>query len=88
MLNVLRILQDLVTHIMHKIISDLHNVRNITKEVSSILYLFNLCIHLQYYFGDINLARDKFLHQQIKEDDGCILWLKLLVISILVLGLN
>ena len=28
----------------------------------------------QYYFGDINLARDKFLHQQIKEDDGCILF--------------
>jgi len=28
---------------------------------------------LQFYYGDINLARDKFLQEQIKLDDGCIL---------------
>jgi len=27
---------------------------------------------LQFYYGDINLARDKFLQEQIKLDDGCI----------------
>lgn len=29
----------------------------------------------QYYFGDKNLPKDKFLLQQIEEDDGCILYL-------------
>lgn len=33
---------------------------------------------VEYYFGDINLARDKFLHQQIKEDDG---WVSLEVLT-------
>jgi len=27
---------------------------------------------LQFYYGDINMARDKFLQEQIKLDDGCI----------------
>ena len=27
----------------------------------------------QYYFGDNNMPRDKFLQEKIKEDDGCIL---------------
>jgi len=27
---------------------------------------------LQFYYGDMNLARDKFLQEQIKLDDGCI----------------
>jgi len=27
---------------------------------------------LQFYYGDANLARDKFLLEQIKLDDGCI----------------
>ena len=26
---------------------------------------------LQYYFGDINLPRDKFLQDELKLDDGC-----------------
>lgn len=25
---------------------------------------------IEYYFGDINLPRDKFLQEKIKEDDG------------------
>jgi len=32
----------------------------------------NLLLLLQFYYGDINLARDKFLQEQIKLDDGCI----------------
>ena len=27
----------------------------------------------QYYFGDMNLPRDKFLKTEIKKEDGCIL---------------
>lgn len=27
---------------------------------------------IEYYFGDINLPRDKFLQEKIKEDDGWI----------------
>lgn len=25
----------------------------------------------EYYFGDINLPRDKFLQEEMKKDDGC-----------------
>ena len=28
---------------------------------------------LQFYFGDKNLPRDKFLRQKVDEDEGCIL---------------
>jgi hypothetical protein len=28
-------------------------------------------LFLQFYYGDINLGRDKFLQEQIKLDDGC-----------------
>jgi lupus La protein len=28
---------------------------------------------IEYYFGDLNLMRDKFLQGLIREDDGCIL---------------
>ena len=35
---------------------------------------FYICM-FQYYFGDINLAKDKFLQEEIKKDDGCILCL-------------
>lgn len=27
---------------------------------------------VEFYFGDRNLRRDKFLLEQIKKDDGCI----------------
>lgn len=26
---------------------------------------------LEYYFGNINLPRDKFLQEKMKEDSGC-----------------
>lgn len=32
---------------------------------------------LEYYFGDINLPRDKFMQEKIKEDDG---WISLEVL--------
>lgn len=32
-----------------------------------------LCAKFQYYFGDMNLMRDKFLKEKMQEDDGCIL---------------
>jgi len=32
----------------------------------------NMLLLLQFYYGDMNLARDKFLQEQIKLDDGCI----------------
>jgi len=32
----------------------------------------SLLLLMQFYYGDINLARDKFLQEQIKLDDGCI----------------
>lgn len=32
---------------------------------------------IEYYFGDINLPRDKFLQEKIKEDDG---WVSLEVL--------
>jgi len=28
---------------------------------------------VEFYFGDRNLRRDKFLIEQVKKDDGCIL---------------
>ena len=28
---------------------------------------------LQFYFGEKNLPRDKFLRQKVDEDEGCIL---------------
>jgi len=34
----------------------------------------NLLLLLQFYYSDINLSRDKFLQEQIKLDDGCILF--------------
>ena len=27
--------------------------------------------HFQYYFGNINLPRDKFLQGKLKDDEGC-----------------
>lgn len=26
---------------------------------------------VEYYFGDINLPRDKFLQEEMKKEDGC-----------------
>ena len=42
----------------------------------SLLYLLIIKMitsfyHFQYYFGDINLPRDKFLLEEMKHDDGC-----------------
>ena len=30
----------------------------------------NILKQVEYYFGDFNLPKDKFLQEQIKEDDG------------------
>jgi lupus La protein len=36
------------------------------------IYIYDPGNLLQYYFGDINLPRDKFLQEQIKLEDGWI----------------
>ena len=43
-----------------------------TPRLESIFYsaLQYIVIILQYYFGDFNLPRDKFLKEQIKLDEG------------------
>lgn len=35
---------------------------------------FALLESVQFYFGDRNLPRDKFLQEKIKEDEGCELY--------------
>ena len=37
------------------------------------LKLLRIHCLFQYYFGDINLPRDKFLQDEMKLEDGCIL---------------
>lgn len=44
---------------------------------SHLLFFF-----FQYYFGDYNLGKDKYLQEVVKEDDGCILLLSLTFLSI------
>ena len=44
---------------------------------------------VEFYFGDRNLRRDKFLLEQIKKDDGCIqlIFLHLLVILVITVSM-
>lgn len=37
--------------------------------------------YLQYYFGDANLARDKFLNEEIKKDNGWVTLVTLLTFN-------
>lgn len=34
-------------------------------------FLTGYFAHVQFYFGDRNLPKDKFLQEKIKEDEGC-----------------
>ena len=33
----------------------------------------HICLPSQFYFGDRNYSKDKFLKDKAEEDDGCIL---------------
>lgn len=41
-------------------------------DIFTLAQCFSLCLQIEFYFGDANLPKDKFLQQKMSEDpNGC-----------------